>query len=61
MKNLIFNRISVLKSKKNEKTEKNTKAKTHTVKEGENLSVIADKYDVKVSELMEWNELENSI
>ena len=36
-----------------------TKAKTHKVEEGENLTTIADKYDVTVNNLMDWNELES--
>jgi len=43
-----------------EKTSKNnSKAKTHKVQEGENLSNIAGKFDVTVDDIMEWNNLDN--
>lgn len=44
-------------------SEKNTskKLKTHTVKEGENLSIIADKYGISVADLMEWNDLSDDV
>ncbi len=43
------------------KTTESGKAKTHTVKEGENLTLIAEKYGVTVSELKKWNEIEGDI
>ena len=46
-------------STKTEKTK--TKAKTYTVKEGDNLTKIADEFDVTVSQLKEWNELESDV
>jgi membrane-bound lytic murein transglycosylase D len=47
------------KQKKNTKVTK--KAKTHTVKEGENLTMIAEKYEVTIKQLKDWNELEGSV
>ena len=49
--------------KKNTKDTKtsNKKQKTHTVKEGENLTMIADKYDVTVGDLKSWNDLSGSV
>jgi membrane-bound lytic murein transglycosylase D len=44
---------------KKEKT--TTKSKTHIVKEGENLTLIADKYNVSVAELKEWNDLKSDV
>jgi membrane-bound lytic murein transglycosylase D len=43
--------------KKETKTDK--KAKTYTVKSGENLTEIADKFGVTVKEIKEWNDLES--
>ncbi len=45
---------------KKEKTDK-TKAKTHTVKEGENLTIIADKYNVTVEDIKKWNNLKSDV
>jgi membrane-bound lytic murein transglycosylase D len=39
----------------------NKKAKTHKVKEGENLTGIADKYDVTVEDLKEWNNIKKDV
>ncbi|MFA7361412.1 MAG: LysM peptidoglycan-binding domain-containing protein [Candidatus Kapaibacterium sp.] len=37
------------------------KSKTHTVKEGENLSGIAGKYNVSVQNIKDWNDIEDDI
>ncbi len=44
-------------------TDKKTtvKSKTHTVKEGENLSGIAEKYNISVQNIKDWNDIENDI
>ncbi|MBN1634807.1 MAG: LysM peptidoglycan-binding domain-containing protein [Ignavibacteria bacterium] len=52
------------KKKEENKTEKTTKKPkgtkiTHIVKSGENLTVLADKYGVKTTEIIEWNELQD--
>lgn len=44
-------------TKDKKETKKSTTAKYHTVKKGETLSVIADKYNVTISELKKWNKL----
>jgi membrane-bound lytic murein transglycosylase D len=44
--------------KTTEKTTK-TKAKTYTVKAGDNLSDIADEFDVTVDQIKDWNDLES--
>jgi membrane-bound lytic murein transglycosylase D len=42
------------------KTEKTkTKAKTYTVKSGDNLSSIADEFEVTVDQIKDWNDLES--
>jgi membrane-bound lytic murein transglycosylase D len=49
-------------TEKKEVKEKTTKSKTsHIVQEGENLSLIADKYDLSVENLMDWNDLDNDV
>lgn len=53
-------RLTKPETTKKEKTEK-SKAKTHTVKEGENLTIIADKYNVTVEDLKKWNELKSDV
>ena len=40
--------------------ERSTEQKIHTVKSGENLSVIANKYNCTVTELKEWNNLKST-
>ena len=48
-------------SKKTESKDKKTKAKTYTVKSGDNLTSIADKFGVTVSNLKEWNDLDSDV
>ena len=49
------------KTTKEKKTSTNKKGKTHKVKEGENLTLIADKYNVSVEDLREWNDLDSDV
>ncbi len=44
-----------------EKSTNTGKTKTHKVKEGENLTAIADKYEVSVKDIMLWNSLEDDV
>jgi peptidoglycan lytic transglycosylase D len=37
------------------------KATTYTVKSGDNLTLIADKFEVKVADIKDWNELESDV
>lgn len=37
------------------------KTKTHKVKEGENLTEIADKYNISVDEIKEWNNIKKDV
>ncbi len=45
--------------KKTDTKKKNQSYQTYTVKDGDNLSGIADNYDVDVSDIKEWNDLES--
>ncbi|MCU0371856.1 MAG: LysM peptidoglycan-binding domain-containing protein, partial [Ignavibacteria bacterium] len=55
-------KLKIAEPKKNTTKESTTKKSTkHTVKEGENLTIIADKYGVTVSDLKEWNGLEDDV
>ena len=63
---LVGQKLAVIEPKTTkEKTTKekttNKKAKTHKVKEGENLTEIADKYDVSIEDLKEWNNLKKDV
>jgi len=51
----------VLKLYPTKTTKKETKSKTtyHTVKKGETLAKIADKYDVTIADLKKWNKLKS--
>jgi len=49
------------KSPEKKTKEKKTKATSHTVQEGENLTLIAQKYNLDVEDLMEWNDLDNDV
>jgi membrane-bound lytic murein transglycosylase D len=47
-------------SKNTNRLSKNNSSSEHVVKNGEALSTIADKYNVTVKELKEWNDLDGS-
>jgi membrane-bound lytic murein transglycosylase D len=49
------------KEKTTKEKTSNKKAKTHKVKEGENLTGIAEKYDVTVEDLKEWNNIKKDV
>ena len=49
------------KEKNTKEKTNNKKAKTHKVKEGENLTEIADKYNVTVEDIKEWNNLKKDV
>jgi membrane-bound lytic murein transglycosylase D len=49
------------KKKITNKTTKEKKYITHTVKEGENLTEIASAYSVTVTDIKEWNDLESDL
>jgi membrane-bound lytic murein transglycosylase D len=58
-------KLTLVEQKKEKKTTKDTKtktkSKTHTVKEGENLTLIADKYGVTLKQLKDWNDIDNDV
>lgn len=51
----------LISAPKTTKEKSNGKAKTHKVKEGENLTAIASKYNVSVNDIMEWNNLDDDV
>jgi membrane-bound lytic murein transglycosylase D len=51
------NNDSIVKQEKEIITEKDVTVKTHTVKRGENLSIIAQNYSVSTADLIKWNHL----
>ena len=51
--------VDCSKKKKTDNVNNNDKPKTHTVKSGETLSKIAEKYGVTISQLREWNNLKD--
>lgn len=58
---LVGQKLKIYSDKKiTKETEKKSK-QTYTVKEGDNLTMIADKFDVDVSDLKEWNDLDNDV
>jgi len=57
---LVGQKLKIYSDKKVSSSSKK-KATTYTVKSGDNLTEIAGNYNVKVSEIMEWNDLENDI
>lgn len=48
-------------SDKKTNTEKNKKAKTYTVKSGDNLTAIAENNGVSVSNIKDWNDLDSDV
>lgn len=60
---LVGQKLIVAEPKQQKKTteKKKTKTATHTVKEGENLTEIADKYDVSIDDIKEWNKLKSDV
>lgn len=52
-------KLKIYSDKKISSSKTNGKKTEHIVKEGENLTMIANKYDVTVSQLKEWNDLDN--
>lgn len=59
--NIMAGQVLVVDAKKAVKKRNDTPAApaVHTVKSGENLSAIADKYGVSVANLREWNDLKS--
>ena len=59
--NIMAGQVLVVDAKKAVKKKNDTPAApaVHTVKSGENLSAIADKYGVSVANLREWNDLKS--
>jgi membrane-bound lytic murein transglycosylase D len=58
---LVITEPKTTKEKNTKEKTTNKKAKTHKVKEGENLTGIADKYDVSVEDIKEWNNLKKDV
>jgi membrane-bound lytic murein transglycosylase D len=48
-----------VEKKTEKKKEPKGSAQTYTVKSGDNLAMISDKYDVKISDIKDWNNLES--
>lgn len=57
--NIMAGQTLVVDAKKAKKKTEPAAPTTHTVKSGENLSSIADKYGVTVANLREWNDLKS--
>ncbi|HEX2788732.1 MAG TPA: LysM peptidoglycan-binding domain-containing protein [Ignavibacteria bacterium] len=45
--------------KSSKSNEKSKKQKTYTVEKGDNLAMIADKFNISINDLVEWNEIED--
>ena len=60
---IVGQKLTVIEPKKTkEKTNtSNKKAKLHKVKEGENLTLIAEKYDISLEDIREWNDIEKDV
>ena len=57
--NIMAGQTLVVDAKKAKKKTEPAAPTTHTVKAGENLSAIADKYGVTVADLRDWNDLKS--
>ena len=60
---LVGQKLTIIEPKLMKKTNdtKKSKTTTHTVKEGENLTMIADKYGVDVEDIKDWNNLKSNV
>ncbi len=58
---LVGQKLKIYSDKKVTSTEKKSSKQTYTVKEGDNLTQIADKFDVDVDDLKDWNGLESDV
>ena len=52
--------LVIKNTEKPTKNKSNTATKTHTVKSGDTLSELADRYEVSVSDIRKWNNLKGS-
>jgi len=48
-------------TKEKPKKSKTEGTKIHTVKAGENLTLIAEKYEISIDDIRDWNELDNDV
>ncbi|MFI5144865.1 MAG: LysM peptidoglycan-binding domain-containing protein [Ignavibacteria bacterium] len=53
--------LYIYPAKSTDKKEETKKKSTYTVKTGDNLTEIADKYDVTIEQIKDWNELDKDI
>jgi membrane-bound lytic murein transglycosylase D len=60
---LVGQKLKIYSDKQVSDTEKKTttKKQTYTVKEGDNLTQIADKFDVTVTDIKNWNDLSSDV
>lgn len=61
---LVGQKLKIYSDKKitaKEEFKKSSKKQTYTVKEGDNLTAIADQYSVTVSQIKDWNDLESDV
>lgn len=58
---LVGQKLKIYSDKKVTSTEKKSSKQTYTVKEGDNLTQVADKFEVDVDDLKEWNGLESDV
>jgi peptidoglycan endopeptidase LytE len=57
---LVGQKLKIYSEKKPTSSSKK-KVATYTVKSGDNLTAIAEKYDVSVTDIKEWNSLESDV
>jgi membrane-bound lytic murein transglycosylase D len=61
---LVGQKLKIYSDKKvvmKDEFKKGSKKQTYTVKDGDNLTAIADKYNVTVSQIKDWNDLESDV